>query len=211
MTDPYAVLGVSRDAGMDEIKKAYRQLSRKYHPDANINNPNKAQAEEKFKQIQEAYNRIVYEKEHGGSSYGNSSSGSYNSYSGGFNGSNSYSEDPKLQAAVNFIRNRQFNEAMAVLEAVSNRSARWYYLHAYASAGLGNLIRAQEDAKMALQMEPNNPEYISLYNQLQNTGGWYSGMGSGYGQGSAGVGNCCAQFLCCEMLLQCCCCGGGGF
>ena len=53
MLDPYSVLGVSRDASMDEIKKAYRKLSRKYHPDANINNPNKEQAEEMFKQVQQ--------------------------------------------------------------------------------------------------------------------------------------------------------------
>ena len=49
MRDPYDVLGIPRDASDDEIKKAYRTLSRKYHPDANINNPNKALAEEKFK------------------------------------------------------------------------------------------------------------------------------------------------------------------
>ena len=55
MIDPYQVLGVSRSASDDEIKKAYRSLSRKYHPDANINNPNKDQAEEKFKQISDAY------------------------------------------------------------------------------------------------------------------------------------------------------------
>ena len=57
MMDPYQVLGVSRSASDEEIKKAYRSLSRKYHPDANVNNPNKAQAEEKFKEVQEAYER----------------------------------------------------------------------------------------------------------------------------------------------------------
>ena len=54
MADPYKILGVSRDASDEEIKKAYRALSRKYHPDANINNPNKAQAEEMFKTVQQA-------------------------------------------------------------------------------------------------------------------------------------------------------------
>ena len=57
--DPYSVLGVSRDASEEEIKKAYKALSRKYHPDANINNPNKDQAEEKFKEIQAAYRQIM--------------------------------------------------------------------------------------------------------------------------------------------------------
>lgn len=65
MRDPYQVLGVSRDASDEEIKKAYRALSRKYHPDANVNNPNKEQAEEKFKEIQQAYQRIMDERQHG--------------------------------------------------------------------------------------------------------------------------------------------------
>ena len=55
MSDPYQVLGISRDASDEEVKKAYRTLSRKYHPDANVNNPNAAQAEEKFKEVQQAY------------------------------------------------------------------------------------------------------------------------------------------------------------
>ena len=63
MLDPYSILGVSRDATDEEIKKAYRRLSRKYHPDANINNPNKAQAEEKFKEIQQAYDQIMKERD----------------------------------------------------------------------------------------------------------------------------------------------------
>ena len=75
MADPYKILGVSRDASDEEIKKAYRALSRKYHPDANINNPNKAQAEEMFKTVQQAYNQIMKEKE-------NAASGGYGSVVG---------------------------------------------------------------------------------------------------------------------------------
>ena len=63
MRNPYEVLGVPENASDEEIKKAYRKLSRKYHPDANVNNPNKAQAEEKFKEIQQAYQQIMKEKE----------------------------------------------------------------------------------------------------------------------------------------------------
>ena len=65
MNDPYKVLGVSRDAADEEIKKAYRTLSRKYHPDANINNPMRDEAETRFKEVQQAYQQIMDEREHG--------------------------------------------------------------------------------------------------------------------------------------------------
>jgi molecular chaperone DnaJ len=109
MRDPYQVLGITRNATEDEIKKAYRTLSRKYHPDANINNPNKEAAEEQFKEIQQAYQQIMKEKTegysyqgtggYGGNGYGTggySSSGSYgrgNSGSGGYYGGFSDFED----------------------------------------------------------------------------------------------------------------------
>ena len=81
MTDPYQILGVSRDASDDEIKKAYRTLSRKYHPDANINNPNKDQAEAKFKEVQQAYQQIMKEREYGSSgSYGTGGYGTFGGY-----------------------------------------------------------------------------------------------------------------------------------
>ena len=79
MYDPYSVLGVNRNATEEEIKKAYKTLSRRYHPDANVNNPNKDQAEAKFKEIQAAYQQIVDEKERGGSR---------NAYGGGYGQNN---------------------------------------------------------------------------------------------------------------------------
>ena len=85
MSDPYKVLGISRDATDDEVKKAYRELSRKYHPDANVNNPNKDKAEEMFKLVQQAYDQIMDERKNG-TSYG--SSGNYSS------GTGSYGSDP---------------------------------------------------------------------------------------------------------------------
>lgn len=94
MSDPYKVLGISRDATDDEVKQAYRKLSRKYHPDANINNPNKDKAEEMFKLVGQAYNQIMDERKNGysggyGSSYGGYGSGSYGS--GGYgNGGSAY-------------------------------------------------------------------------------------------------------------------------
>lgn len=84
MYDPYQVLGVSRNASEEEIKKAYKALSRKYHPDANINNPNKDAAEEKFKEIQAAYQQIMKERTEGysGQSYGYGGAASGNGYGG---------------------------------------------------------------------------------------------------------------------------------
>ena len=86
--NPYDVLGVKPDASEDEIKKAYKALSRKYHPDANINNPNKDQAEEKFKQVQQAYSQIMDARKHGANSYGGSSYGgsTYGSGYGNYGG-----------------------------------------------------------------------------------------------------------------------------
>ena len=94
MRDPYQVLGVSQDASEEEIKKAYRKLSRMYHPDANINNPNKAQAEEKFKEIQQAYQQIMKQREQGSSPYGNQGYGyGNNGYGNGGNAQNGYGRE----------------------------------------------------------------------------------------------------------------------
>ncbi len=209
MLDPYSVLGVSRDASMDEIKKAYRSLSRKYHPDANVNNPNKDQAEEKFKQVQQAYDQIVKEKERGSSSNSWSGEGyGYDPYGRGYQ-SQANQRPIEIQAAMNYINAQHFQEAMNVLNRMNERNGEWYYLHAIANAGLGNTASAMEDARYAMQLEPGNTQYQQLYQQLQSGGQWYQNMGTGYGYPRQGFdfGNCCWQYICCSCLCPggCCC------
>ena len=130
MLDPYSVLGVSRNATDEEIKKAYRKLSRKYHPDANINNPNKDQAEEKFKEVQQAYEQIMREREYGSSG---GSSGGYGGYGyggfGGFGGQQRQStyedeESVRRRAAANFVQSGHYQEAMNVLNSLSQKNGQ---------------------------------------------------------------------------------------
>ena len=184
--NPYDVLGVSPSASDDEIKKAYRDLTRKYHPDANVDNPLADLAEEKFKEVQEAYDTIMRERSSGSSgsySYGGSSSDSSGSYSYGGGTSQGGAPDPRLQAAVNYINSRRFREALNTLDQIPERSAMWYYLSGCANAGLGNNVLARDHAAQAVNMEPNNLQYRQLLNQLDFSSRRYqsSPYGAGYG------------------------------
>ena len=212
MTDPYQVLGVSRSASDEEIKKAYRALSRKYHPDANINNPNRAQAEEKFKEVQQAYDQIMKEKQQGGAySYGyGGAAGANRSYS--YGGNRSYyqnqSDSPKMQAAANYIANRRYAEALNVLNEIpfGERRARWYYFSAIANQETGNNIIAMEHAKRAVEMEPSNMEYRQFLQHLQYGGTWYTNMGREYDRPYSSAGSWCLSMQFLNMLCNCCCC-----
>ena len=100
---------------------------------------------------------------------------------------------------------------MNVLDGMplSEHNARWYYVHAYANYGMGNIINAREDARQAVNLEPGNQEYINLLSQLENGGTWYQNMGNAYDTGSGSTGSCCMRLLCLEMLCSGCCCGRG--
>ena len=210
MMNPYQVLGISPGASDDEIKKAYRALSRKYHPDANINNPNKAQAEEKFKQVQQAYEQIMREREQG-SSYGGSYSGfgGFDGYSG--NSGNAYQDEESVrrQAAANYIQSGHFREAMNVLQSLSQRNGQWYYLSSMANMGLGNNVNALSDIREAVRLEPDNMQYQMLLQRLQGGGGWYQQRQSMYGYPSSVGGDWCMKLCIANMMCNLCC-GGSG-
>lgn len=222
MSDPYKVLGVSKDATDDEIKRAYRELSRKYHPDANVNNPNKDKAEEMFKLVQQAYNQIMNEKKNGAYEDNPFGSGRYQDF-GGFGGfgnfgsfggfgdfnqsrsNSSYSEtDSYYQAAANYINNRHFEEALNVLSNIADRSAKWYYYSAIANNGVGNNIIALDHAKTAASMEPDNMTYRRLLNTLESGEQWYTDRQYEFGGSPSSM--CCSNPCLTLCLLNACCC-----
>lgn len=206
--NPYGVLGIQSSASDEEVKRTYRNLSRRYHPDANVNNPNKEQAEEKFKEIQQAYEQIMKERSGENSSYQDDQIGGFGGFGfGGFERREQNSEPIEYQAASNYIRSRHFDEALHVLSEITERNARWYYYSAMANSGKGNNIAALEHAQMAVQMEPSNQQYQVLLSQLQSGGQWYQQNGSMYE--SAGLGGGICWKLCVANMLCNCFCGYG--
>lgn len=208
MFDPYRVLGVSRDASDEEIKKAYRRLSRRYHPDANINNPNKAQAEEKFKEIQQAYDQIMKERQ-GGDSYGG-----FRGFDGfgGFGGQQNQGyqdeEAVRRQAAANYIQNGHYQEAMNVLNGLQQRGGQWYYLSAMANMGMGNNVNALNHIREAVRLEPDNLQYRSLLQRMEGGGAWYQEQQNPFGGMPMGGDGLCMKLCLANMACNLCCPGG---
>ena len=198
--NPYEVLGVSPNASNDEIKKAYRQLSKKYHPDSYVNNPLADLAEEKFKEVQAAYDEIMKQRQNGysgGYSYtGQSQSGYQGSYQGGY-------ETPELQTVRNYINVRRYREALTLLANINDRNAMWYYYSSLANMGIGNNLVAVEHAKQAAAMEPNNMQYVNFANQMQFRGQQYQTRGYDYGRQSYGTGNLCCDLWCLDTMCEC--------
>ena len=186
--NPYEVLGVSRNASIDEIKRAYKELSRKYHPDSYVGNPLSSLAEEKFKQVQEAYDAIMKEK-----------NGDFN-YTDNYNNSGYYNgESCEMAEVYNLLGRRAYSQALSLLDSMPNRNAKWYYYSAIAQVGLGNNLRGMEYARMAVSMEPNNIEYQNLVNRLSFQGNRYGEVRNVYRGGRSGFDD--ASDLCCKLWL----------
>ena len=206
--DPYKVLGVSRDASDDEIKRAYRRLAKQYHPDVN---PGDAEAARKMQEINAAYEQIKNPEK----AAPNSGYGGYNSYSGydPFGGSRYQGQpnsgDPYQASAYQYIRFGRYQEALNVLSNSTERNARWYYLSALANHGIGNRVTALEHIKRAVSMEPDNYEYLSTLERMENSGATYRRQAGNYRTWGMGSSPCASLCLC--YLIQLFCCRGGFF
>lgn len=200
--DPYQILGISPDASDDEVKKAYRTLSKKYHPDANINNVHQAEYTEKFKQVQNAYKTIMDNRKRG---FTNQNYGGGQSYSQGSSYQYAGNDQAAFQDVAAFINAQRHQDALNVLENIKNKNALWFYYSAIAMNGIGNTITALEYAKTAAQMEPGNLQYIFLVQQLQSSQGQYRTSQETYGSPYASSMQCCYNILLLNLIMSCCC------
>lgn len=200
MNDPYSVLGVKPDASDEEIKRAYRDLARKYHPDNYQNNPLADLAEEKMKEINEAYDAITKQRSSGGSYQG--------SYQGGYQTKQNYYQQQSGYSAGNTIyaRVRQainmgnLSQAEQLLQSAPRQDAEWHFLMGSIAYRKGWLDEAAQQYQLACNMEPGNMEYRQAYQMMQQGGQAYRPYNYSGGMDSC---DCCTTMLCLNCL-----CGG---
>ncbi len=188
--NPYEVLGVSEGASEETIKKAYKELVKKYHPDKYVNNPLADLAAEKLKEINKAYDMLTNKK----NNYQNT---------GGSNGYESYNpgSTPSFQNVRMLIRMRQIPAAMNMLNSLPH-NAEWYYLTGLCNLNMGMYDAGIRNITTAVQMDPSNQEYQATLNNIQNRNTSYRQFGnmSGYGMDPC---NCCTNLICADCCCEC--------
>lgn len=202
MNNPYEVLGVSPSATDEEIKKAYRDLAKKYHPDKYVDSPLADVAEQKMKEINEAYDAIKNMRQGGGNA--GTSYNSNNGYqSSGYN---------KYNSVRVYIQRNMVNEAEQILDAMSpnERGAEWYYLKGMCAYRRGWNDQANQYFQTAINMDPNNQEYRQAVNHMNtqrtyNYGGYNTAQSNNSSSGCAcTVCDICSTILCADCLCSCC-------
>ena len=192
MKDPYSVLGVSQNATDEEIKKAYREQARKYHPDNYVNNPLSDLAEEKMQEINEAYDEIIKRRsssKKGGSSYDGTANSNY----------------PDIRSLINSGR---LEDAQELLDGVpiASRDAEWYFLNGSVLYKKGWFDGAYSSFASACRMDPANPEYREALNRMQRRGARTYGNPYASAGNMGGTGGCCTSDPCTALCCADCCC-----
>lgn len=212
--DPYLVLGISHDASEDEIKAAYRKLAKKYHPDVNGGS---AAAEQKMKEINEAYQQILKSRRNGQQPWQAQTSGGGSGRYGGYNSASAHQANGEFTAARNYIRFGRYEEAAYVLNGIANHNAEWHYLMAVVQSATGNRINALDYARRAVDMDPGNQEYQNFLRHLQFGSQEYQRQAQDFGGGAPKICRypvlaICLMNLACTCLCNFCgSCGGGNY
>lgn len=198
--NPYEVLGVSEGADEETIKKAYKALVKKYHPDKYINNPLADLAAEKMKEINKAYDMLT--KKSGSDSYspGGARTGGGNNYGGYGGGFNTAGMPASFQTVRQLISMRQPDAAIMMLNQLP-KTAEWYFLTGLCYNQKGWYAEAVRSVEQAVRMEPANMEYSSMLESLRNRAAGYRTGGGVYNTGSM-----CTPCDSCGILPCLCCC-----
>jgi len=180
MRNPYEVLGIEEGASQEEIKNAYRELCKKYHPDRYEDNPLKDLAEEKMREINEAYDCLMNNR----------------------NQNNGYASEEELlnQARID-IQNGNINEAVNKLDNIRARNAEWYYLMGIINTRKGWYDAAYQNLNRASSMEPGNAEYKNAFNSLNKRNNHYR---EPYKKGrDANLCDLCTTLYCLDCFCEC--------
>lgn len=187
MKDPYEVLGVSPSATEEEIKKAYRELAKKYHPDNYANNPLADLANEKMQEINEAYDTIIKRRASvDASSASSSSSGSSDFY-----------------RIRELISSGRYAEAEVLLDGFSTRPAEWHYLRGLCYMYSNRYNQAAAEFQTATQMDPMNTEYASTYRRFSGAQRSYGGFAPQTGTPGASTCDICSTLICADCCCEC--------
>ena len=206
MKDPYSILGVAPGASDDEVKNAYRNLARRYHPDNyDDNNPLKELAKEKMQEINAAYDEIQRDR----SESERSSSSSSSSY--GYSYNNNYSSSSGIYATVRQkINERKYREAEQLLMSVSefDRTADWHFLNSVCLMQRGRTADAMRELELACSMDPSNLEYQKAKEMFNTSGSrygstYYGESGRRYRSSSDDACDCCMNLMCLDCLCEC--------
>lgn len=195
MKNPYEVLEIRNNASRDEIKRAYKELAKKYHPDQYGNNPLRDLAEDKMRDINEAYQYLMSNTPE--SSFGNEST-----YSNSHNSSSSY------QSIEMDIRNGNLNYAEQNLNRISVRDAEWNYLMGLLNIKKGWFNEAFNNLNVACRLDPRNSKYREEFNRLNNMNTSYREPYYKNRRKDVGLCDICATLYCLDCCCECC---GGDF
>ena len=197
MTKPKKLLGVNEGATNEEIRAAYLSLVKKYHPDKYTDPDMKQLANEKLKEINEAYDQLT--KNPGKTASSGYSGAAYGA--GGHGGSYSGPEADRFVRARSLINAGNLDGAKTILDSIQTRNAEWYYLYGIIYLRQGWYDKAREFLGRAYRTEPGNAEYAQAYNTLRYTGNPYSRP-----RQSTSYGNCSACDICSGLMCADCCC-----
>lgn len=196
--DPYQVLGVSRDADEETIKKAYRNLVKKYHPDRYVNTPMAEVASEKMKEINEAYDMITNKKTD--TTYGSYSK--QGGYYGGYYQNYDYTSIG-FDTVRRLISARRLAEAELMLSKLEH-NAEWHYLMGLVYMNKGWYSQGMDYINKAIQMDPSNTEYRSASTGFNRNAGNYRDVVFSSESPLCGVcPSLCLSWLCCNFCRCC--------